>query len=69
MGIEPTPPQLWCDALPVELLSPWEQSGRANMGAKWWDDSMSSQGCLIREALQYLILLFYLLTINLSVQL
>ena len=27
MGIEPTPPQLQCDALPVELLSPWEQGG------------------------------------------
>ena len=27
MGIEPTPPQLRCDALPVELLSPWEQGG------------------------------------------
>ena len=23
----PQPPQLRCDALPVELLSPWEQGG------------------------------------------
>ena len=27
MGIEPTLPQLRCAALPVELLSPWEQGG------------------------------------------
>ena len=27
MGIEPTPPQLRCDALLFELLSPWEQGG------------------------------------------
>ena len=27
MGIEPTPPQFRCDALPFELLSPSEQGG------------------------------------------
>ena len=26
-GIEPTPSQLQCDALPAELSSPWEQGG------------------------------------------
>ena len=26
-GNEPTPSQLWCDALPVELPSPWDQGG------------------------------------------
>ena len=27
MGIEPTHSHLQCDALPVELSSPWEQGG------------------------------------------
>ena len=27
MGIEPTHSQLRCDALPIELPSPWEQGG------------------------------------------
>ena len=25
MGIEPTHSRLWCDALPVQLPSPWEE--------------------------------------------
>ena len=27
MGIEPTHSHLWCDALPIEIPSPWEQAG------------------------------------------
>ena len=34
MGIEPTPPQLQCDALPIELLSPWEQGGGERGGGE-----------------------------------
>ena len=44
MGIEPTPPQLRCDALPFELLSPWEQGGgeRGSLCTLVYNMSMSA---------------------------
>ena len=40
MGIEPTHLYLWCDALPIELPSPWEGGGRGGeegyTSASYW---------------------------------